>query len=81
LQDQINDIKELQRAGFVQGYTAQKLVRMEDSEIFKPRQPGDEAKYDPKNVAARNANISQQQQMSLMRIKERDKLIVRICLN
>jgi hypothetical protein len=76
LQEQINGIKDMQRSGYVPGYVAQKLVKMEDSEIFKPRAPGDESKYDPRNIAARNQNVSQQQQMALMRIKERDKLIV-----
>ena len=78
LQDQITEIKDMQRSGYVHGYNVQKLVKMEDSEIFQPRKPGDEAKFDPKNIAARNNNISQGQQMALMRIKERDKQIVRI---
>lgn len=75
LQESIADIKDMQRAGFVPGYAAQRLVRMEDSEAFKPRTPGDESKYDVKNMIARNSNITGQQQMALMRIKERDKMI------
>jgi DNA repair ATPase RecN len=37
MQTSIQDIKDLQRSGFVKAYTANRLVKMEDSEMFKKR--------------------------------------------
>jgi hypothetical protein len=37
LQAAINDIREMQRSGFVKGYQVQRLAKMEESELFNPR--------------------------------------------
>ncbi len=78
LQEEINDLKQSQRAGFVKDYQGTRLVRMEDSELFKPSKDGDKNKSDAARKAerAQSNQLSDAQKLALVRIKERDREIV-----
>eukprot|EP01040_Poterioochromonas_malhamensis_P004544 gene4544-4872_t len=87
-QNIINNLKDLQRSGYVKQYQGYKLVSMEESELFKKRDvETGETKVDKdgnvtkvtsqaKGVTGkRNANMTDQHRQQLMLIKERDEKI------
>jgi hypothetical protein len=71
MQEDIETLKELQRASHVHDYRVVKLAKFEDSEITKPAN----AEYNPQLTHQRNKNITENQRIALLRIKERDKKI------
>ncbi len=80
IQNEIHDIREMQRAGFVKGYQPAQIIKMEDSELFKPKAVEDgNSKAASANREQRNANniISDGHKLALVQIKARDRLIVR----
>lgn len=85
LQSEIQNLKEQQRAGYVKGYKGHQIVKMEDSELFRLPPPATAADGSilptippPRGVTgSRNNNMTEQQKMSLMIIKDRDAKIVR----
>ncbi len=92
-QNIINNLKDLQRSGYVKQYQGYKLVSMEESELFKKRDvETGETKVDKdgnvtkvtspaKGVTGkRNASMTDQHRQQLMLIKERDeKIVSRFC--
>ncbi len=85
LQNQIQDIKEMQRAGYVKGYQGNRLTKMEDSEMFRPKDitntgpggtPAPGGIHTRGVTGTRNNNMTDENRMQLMALKERDNLIV-----
>jgi syntaxin of plants SYP7 len=85
IQTEIQRVKEIQRAGFVQEYKGVQLKRFEDSELFnsKNHENGDEKGAEdgdlprPRGVVtgSRNNNMTDQQRVQLQMVKERDAQI------
>lgn len=89
LQTQIMDIKEMQRAGFVKGYKANKLGTMEENEMFKPKTidyiktggadgvaGGSTNTVQARGVNGhRNNNMTDEHRVQLMSLRERDAQI------
>lgn len=73
---EIEGFKDLQRAGYVKGYRTTQMVKMEDSDLFKGKTPGEEYKYNPAAAIARSKNLSDGHRQALLQIRERDKKIV-----
>jgi hypothetical protein len=93
MQTNIQEIKDVQRAGFAKAYTATRLIKMEDSDMFKRRdvemgamgtetggraQPGAPPPQQRGVYGQRNNDMTDQHRLQLMRIKERDTQVVRI---
>ena len=75
LQREIHAMKEQQRAGYVQGYQGKQLATMEESDMFKPKDPGVDG---PMGVGGggyhggRNQNMTEEHRAALHVLKERD---------
>lgn len=92
IQTSIQDIKDIQRSGYVKAYTNNRVMKMEESDMFKKRdiEMGGAVGPDGKSVTPgfktqasgvvgqRNNQMTDEHRLQLMRLKERDTLIVSI---
>lgn len=90
LQQMIQNLKDLQRQGFVKGYQGQRMTTMEDSEMFKKRDIESGMVVDSKGTVAnsasqakgvigvKNNNMTDLHRQQLVLIRDRDAKIVRI---
>jgi hypothetical protein len=90
LQQMIQNLKDLQRQGFVKGYQGQRIATMEESDMFKKRDIESGTVVDSKGtvtknpmqakgvMGVRNNDMTDQHRQQLMLIRERDAKIVSI---
>lgn len=84
LQNAINNIKDMQRSGFVKEYQGARMATMEESEMFQKKElqtgamrPDGTAVTTPaRGIGQRNNYMTEDHKQRLMLIKERDQRIV-----